>query len=289
MKMKFKPSYMIGITFAVILIVLDILFVYNNPGLKRWFYAFLVVGVSIGWSQFWYDFYKENQRQKEVELKFLEFVRALVGTVKSGISVPQAIIHASKKDYGALTPYTTKLANQLEWGIPIHEALITFSNDTKNSVIKRSVAIVIEAEQSGGDIEDVLESVTNSVVQVKKVKAERKSSTYSQIVQGYIVFFVFIGIMLLLQVKLFPLLTSVSGSLSEGLAATGMLGGGVFGSGGEDINLDKLFFSLIMIQAFFAGIMVGKFSEGTIRQGLLHSLVLMTVSALIVTTVKGGI
>ncbi|MFH1332375.1 MAG: type II secretion system F family protein [archaeon] len=286
--MKFKPSYMIGITVAVIVIALDILFVYNNPELKRWFYAFLVVGVSIGWSQFWYDFFKENERQKEIELKFLEFVRALVGTVRSGISVPQAIIHASKKDYGALTPYTSKLANQLDWGIPIHEALITFSNDTKNSVIKRSIAIVIEAEQSGGDMEDVLESVTNSVVQVKKVKAERKSSTYSQIIQGYIVFFVFIGIMLLLQVKLFPLLTNVSGSLSEGLAASGMMGG-VFGSGGEDINLDKLFFSLIMIQAFFAGIMVGKFSEGTIRQGLLHSLVLMTISALIVTTVKGGI
>jgi flagellar protein FlaJ len=218
----------------------------------------------------------------------LEFVRALVGSVKSGISVPQAVIHASRKDYGALTPYTTKLANQLEWGIPIHEALITFANDTKNSVIKRSVAIVIEAEQSGGDMEDVLESVTNSVVQVKKIKAERKSSTYSQIVQGYIVFFVFIGIMLLLQVKLFPMLGNISGSLSEGMSASG-LGGGVFGQSGEDVNLDNLFFALIMIQALFAGIMVGKFSEGTVKQGLLHSLILMTVSALIVTTVKGGI
>ncbi len=104
----------------------------------------------------------------------------------------------------------------------------------------------------------------------------------------YIVFFVFIGIMLLLQVKLFPMLGNISGSLSEGLSASG-LGGGVFGQSGEDVNLDKLFFSLIMIQALFAGIMVGKFSEGTVKQGLLHSLILMTVSALIVTTVKGGI
>lgn len=286
--MKFKGQYLIGIIFAIVLIVLDILFVYNSPSLKRWFYAFLVVAISVGWAQFWLDFYRESKRQKDIELKFLEFVRALVGTVKSGISVPQAVIHASKKDYGALTPYTTKLSNQLEWGIPIHEALVTFANDTKNGVIRRSVAIVIEAEQSGGDMEDVLESVTNSVVQVKKVKAERKSSTYSQIVQGYIVFFVFIGIMLLLEVKLFPLLSNVSGSLSEGLSASGVAGG-VFGKGGEDVDMDRLFFSLIMIQAFFAGVMVGKFSEGTVKQGLLHALILMTVSALIITTVKGGI
>lgn len=286
--MKFKNKYFIGISIAVFLLILDVLFVYSTPSIKRWFYAFIVLAISIGWSQFWYDFYKESKRQKEIENKFLEFVRALVGSVKSGISVPQAIIHASRKDYGALTPYTSKLSNQLEWGIPVHEALITFANDTKNSVIKRSVAIVIEAEQGGGDMEDVLEAVTNSVIQVKKVKAERKSSTYSQIVQGYIVFFVFIGIMLLLQVQLFPMLSNISGSLTEGLAASG-LAGGVFGKSGQDVNLDSLFFSLIMIQAFFAGIMVGKFSEGTVRQGLLHSFILMTISALIVTTVKGGI
>jgi flagellar protein FlaJ len=286
--MKFKNKYFIGICIAVFLLALDVFFVYNNPSLKRWFYAFIVVAVSVGFSQFWYDFFQESKRQKDIENKFLEFVRALVGSVKSGISVPQAIIHASKKDYGHLTPYTTKLSNQLEWGIPVHDALITFANDTKNSVIKRSVAIVIEAEQSGGDMEDVLESVTNSVVQVKKIKAERKSSTFSQIVQGYIVFFVFIGIMLLLQVKLFPMLGNISGSLSEGMSASG-LGGGVFGQSGEDVNLDNLFFGLIMIQAFFAGIMVGKFSEGNIKQGLLHSFILMVVSALIVTTVKGGI
>lgn len=286
--MRFQKKYLIGAGIAVVLIVLDILFVYPNPAIKRWFYAFLVLSVSAGLSHVWFDLYIENKKQKEIEVKFLEFVRALVGTVKSGISLPQSIIHASRKDYGALTPYTNKLSNQLEWGIPVHKALITFGNDTKNPVIRRSIAIVIEAEQSGGDIEDVLESVTNSVVQVKKIKAERKSSTYSQVMQGYIVFFVFIGIMLLLELKLFPMLSSVSTSMSESMVISGMLGD-VFGQGGQDIDLNRLFFSLILIQAFFAGIMVGKFSEGTVKQGLIHAFVLMTVSALIITTVKGGI
>lgn len=286
--MKFKSEYLIGIGFAAVFIVLDILFVYNNPSLKRWFYPFIVLSGTIAFSQFWYDLYKEGLRQKEIEEKFLEFIRVLVGTVKSGISIPQAIVHASKKDYGALTPYTTKLSNQLEWGIPIQQSLVTFGNDTNNNVIRRSVSIVIEAEQSGGDMEDVLESVTNSVVQVKKIKNERKSSTYSQIVQGYIVFFVFIGIMLLLEVKLFPMLSGVSTSFSGG-AFTSDVMGGFIGKGGQDFDMDRLFFALIMIQAFFAGITIGQFSEGTIKQGLLHALALMTISALIITTVKGGI
>ena len=289
MKIKFKKEYLIGISIGIFLLILDFLYLFgeNSVGGGRWFLAVIIIAASISWSQFWIDFFKEQTRQKEIEEKFLEFVRALVGTVRSGISIPQALRQTSNKDYGALTKYTNKLANQLEWGIPVHDALITFSKDTGNNVIKRSISIVLEAERSGGDIENVLESVTDSVVHIKKMKAERKAGTYSQVVQGYIVFFVFIGIMLLLQIKLFPTLQGMSTGMTQGLGGSGMLGG-MFGEG-EKANLDGIFFGLLMVQGLFAGIMIGKFSEGTIKQGLMHSLALTTIAALIVTTVKGGI
>lgn len=289
MKIRFKKEYFIGVAIGALILLLDFLYFFgeNSIGKGRWFLAMIILAVSIGWSQFWIDFFQEQKRQKEIEEKFLEFVRAMVGTVRSGISIPQALRQTADKEYGALTKYTKKLANQLEWGVPLHEALLTFSKDTGNSVIKRSVSIVLEAEKSGGDMENVLESVTDSVVHVKKMKAERKAGTYSQMVQGYIVFFVFIAIMLLLQLKLFPTLQGMSSTMGEGFGSMGMLGG-MFGTG-EQANLDRIFFSLLMIQGFFAGIMIGKFSEGTLKQGLMHSLALVTIAALIVTTVKGGI
>lgn len=283
MMIKFKKEYLIGAGIGAFLLLIDVLYFWKT----RWFLAMIVLAISVAWSQFWLDFFKEQKRQKEIEEKFLEFVRALVGTAKSGISIPQALKQTADKDYGALTKYTKKLANQLEWGIPVHDALTTFSRDTGNAVIKRSVSIVIEAEKSGGDMENVLASVTDSVVHVKKMKAERRSETYSQMVQGYIVFFIFIGIMLLLQLKLFPTLEGMSGTMETGLGSMGMLGG-MFGEG-EAADLDKIFFSLLMIQGLFAGVMIGKFSEGTIKQGLVHSLALMTIAALIVTIIKGGI
>ncbi|MDD5331850.1 MAG: type II secretion system F family protein [Candidatus Nanoarchaeia archaeon] len=281
MKLEFKKKYWIGIIAALFLLITDIL-VFRGT---RWFYTLLIISLSIAWLQFWLDFFAENKRQKEMEEKFLEFIRNLVGTVKSGISIPNSIINVVDGDYGSLNPYVKKLAKQIEWGIPVQEALIIFANDTKNAVIKRSISIVIEATRSGGDIEDVLEEVSSSVVNVKKMKQERKSSTYSQIVQGYIVFFVFIAIMLVLQLWLFPKITEMSSSFGTGL---GVLGVGA-GTGEAPVNLDKIFFGLIVVQGFFAGIMIGKFSEGKLKQGLIHSLVLVTVATLIITTVKGGI
>ena len=275
MKLEFKAKYLVGIVFGMAILALD---VYLFLG-KRWFWPVLIIGLTVFWLQFWLDYFAEIKRQKEIELQFTEFIRALVESVKSGISIPKSIIHVSKKDYGPLSPYLRKLANQIEWGIPTNKALTTFSLDTQNQVIKRSIAILTEAEQSGGDIRDILVSVVESVVNVKMLKEERKASVYSQVVQGYIIFYIFIAIMLVLQLWLFPRLSALSGQLSEGL-------GGASPSG---FNLDRTFFSLIMIQGFFAGIMIGKFSEGTLKNGLLHSLILMTTSALIITTIKGTI
>jgi len=284
MKIKFEKKYFIGLSVSALIVIIDLVYLLKT----RWSVAMIVLAIVVAITQFMLDISQEQKRQREIEEKFLEFVRALVGTVKSGVSIPQALKQTSDKDYGALTKYTKKLAYQLEWGIPVDEAFLTFSRDTGNTVIKRAISIVLEAEKSGGDIGSVLESVTDSVVHVKKMKAERKSETYSQIVQGYIVFFVFIGIMLLLQIKLFPLLSGMSGSMSQGLGGMGM---SMFGSGEKlgTSGIGKIFFSMVMIQGLFAGIMIGKFSEGTAKQGLMHSFILMTLAALVVTVAQGGI
>ncbi len=283
MILRFKKQYLIGILIAAFLIALDFMYFLKT----RWFYTFFILAISVAWLQFWIDFFNELKRQKEIETKFLEFVRSLVNTVKSGVSIPQAIVNVASDDYGALNPYIKKLSHQVQWGIPVPKALMTFSRNTGNSVIKRSVAIVIEAEKFGGDIENVLQSVVSSVFDVKKMKQERKSAAYSQIVQGYIIFFVFIVIMLVLQLKLFPQLTKMGTSFG-GLGGLGIGGGMISGEAGK-LNLDKIFFGLVLVQGFFAGIMIGKFSEGTLKNGLIHSLALITIATLIITTIKGGL
>ncbi len=284
---KFRPIHLIGIFISVFLIALDfyLFFSFKDPigPTARWFYPMLILSLNIAWAHIWVDFLKEMKRQKRIEVKFVDFARDIESSVKSGISIPSTIIQAAKKDYSELNPYIRKLANQIQLGIPIHQALTTFAEDTNNAMIKRSIAIVIEAEASGGDIQDVLKAVTDSMESIKKLKEERKSATYGQIVQGYIVYFVFIGIMLILQLKLFPQLSNVGGADMSFI-------GGSMGSGSGNIgDLDTVFFMLILIQGFFAGIMIGKFSEGTIKQGLIHSLILCTLGALIITTAKGGI
>lgn len=288
--MKIKTKHIIGF-FVAFLIVIFSLF-YLLPLESRWFKPLLGLAFFIAVFQFWIDIMKENRIHNELEEKFLEFVRAVSDGVKAGIPIPKAIGELKGTDYGALTPYVAKLINQIEWGVPLREAFTRFSLDTGAPLIKRSMAIVVEAERSGGHIDQVLESVTASVLSIKKIKQERKSNIYSQIIQGYFIFIMFIGIMIILQVFLLPELNAIGGTVLTGVSAPGLLGDSSQVSGQTTaypsaINFNLIFTFLLLFQGFFTGLVIGKFSEGTLKYGLKHSVVLMFIGYMAFTIAVG--
>ena len=280
-----KKEYLIGGGLFLFLIILDFTLLYGT----RWFWSVLILSFALGGLPGFLLFMGENKRQKQIESQFLEFIRALSEGVKSGVPIPQSILNLTDKDFGALTRHIKKLGNQIEWGIPVKDALIVFARDTKNKVINRSVTIITQAVESGGKMDDILESVVESVVNIQRLKEERRSSTYTQMVQGYVVFFIFIAVMLMLEVRLMPMIQDMIGNVAGGVTS----GGGFFdiAGGGEaikpkaDLNFKRIFMTLIIIQGFFAGLLIGKFSEGNIKYGLKHSAILIVVALLIILTV----
>jgi flagellar protein FlaJ len=304
MALVFEKRHIIAAIFGVIFLVIDFMFFLRTA----WFIPLVVIALSIGWSQFWIDFFVNARKQKELESMFPEFVRNLVGSVKSGMPIGKAIVYVSKTDYGALTPHVIKLANQVEWAIPVHKALTNFANETENGVIKRSIATVIEAEVSGGNIEDVLETVTTSVIEIKKIKLARKAGIHSQLVQSYIIFMVFLGVMIVIQNLLIPYIADIEAKNIEGVTEGGMalttsaLGGAIrtvqidFSSLGAFIgtmgawltSIRGVFLVLALIQACFAGLVLGKLAEGDLKSGAKHSLILMTVAFFVITLAQGA-
>ena len=48
-----------------------------------------------------------------------------------------------------------------------------------------------------------------------------------------------------------------------------------------------VFLMLSLIQALFAGLVLGKLAEGDMRSGVKHSLILMTISFFMITLAQG--
>lgn len=268
--MELKKIHFLGIGLAVLVIIVSLFFTGTSD-----FFFMLGLGIVIGISPFIFTMIREAKVNAEKEEMFLEFARNLVESVKTGTPISKSIVNMKGKSYGTLTENVEKLANQISLGIPLSYALQIFSGDVNNRTISRALTLIGQAEKAGGDIGEILEAVAEAVRMSDKLKKERKAAISTLVVQGYIIFFVFMIIILIMQFSILPMVSDISGvsTASEvGFATTG-------GVSQEDLSGSFLY--LLLVQGFFSGLAIGKLAEGNTKAGLKHSFALMLISFLV--------
>jgi flagellar protein FlaJ len=218
-------------------------------------------------------YYKEYTTRKHIEEYFPVFLRDFVEAVRGGLTIPMAFKSVSKNDYKELTPYIKKIAARLEWGVPIDDALLSFGKEVKSKMISRIVASVVEAHKFGGNIADTFQSLSNVAIEIDRLRKERISYLQSQVITGYIIFFVFLGVIIGIERFLLPGLSQAS---NVSLTSTGS----------QQATLDlgpffkNIFRDLIIIQGIFSGLAVGKLGEGSLMAGLKHSFFMSFIGGL---------
>lgn len=212
-------------------------------------------------------FYSRYKRGKEIEEQFIVFITDLTEAIDSGMTLPIALKHSAKRSYGVLTPYVREINSKVDWGVPFEQALSMFADKVKSVPIKRSVGTIIETYKVGGEISDTLKAIGQSLIEINKIKQERSASVQSQIVTSYLIFFVFIFILVILQAFLIPALGTVT--TSSGLEEAP-----------EEMPTEiysQTFVNFIIVQGLFAGLATGKMAEGSLVAGFKHSLVLIVI------------
>jgi len=284
--MKIKKSVVISIIFGLLIISGGVFaYLYELTNLS---YFLIGVGVLILFLPFVISSIIGGRVERDKDEMFLEFSRNLVGSVESGTPISKSIINMREKSFGSLTPHVQKLANQIELGIPLQKALETFTYDTKSRTILRAITLIREADKTGGNISTILESVANSVSEIEKLKEERRAAISSIVVEGYIIFLVFIIIMVVLELFLLPKIFSVqlisAGSSFSTTGSNNFIQNQQVSSNvltPEDFSF--AFLALLIIQGLFAGLVIGKLSEGNVKAGIKHSFIMIAMAVLIST------
>ena len=277
--MKIDRRSWIIIAFALILILADFIFLRE----QKLFYFLIGVAFVVGALPFMVSTVIDVGREKEKEEMFLEFTRSLAENVKAGTPVSKSIINLQNKDFGSLTPHIQKLGNQVALGIPVKQAFDIFAGDIGNKVVSRAVSLISEAEQAGGAIDTILDSVAKSVTEIEDIQKEQKAGVYNLVVQGYIIFVIFIVIMLVTELKIIPMTAGLAGGAQGNMNIAG------FSANTSPLSAEELsrpFLELLVVQGFFTGLVIGKLSEGNTKAGLKHSFIMIALAYLITTGVR---
>ncbi|MBI1972000.1 MAG: type II secretion system F family protein [Candidatus Aenigmarchaeota archaeon] len=241
--------------------------------------------------------YLDHAWIKSLEEQFPSFLRDLSESQRSGMNLIQALSAAAESNYGKLTPEIRRIVNHYTWGVPFERIVEIFISRTKNSeLMTRSMRIIKEAYASGGNITSTLESVSRDVAVIKDAEKERKAALGQHVMIMYAIFFMFLIIVLALTKILIPMFKQQSFSLS-GSGSFGFsdpcrlcLGSGdlncapcsvygvvcsMFGVGaGVGCYYTALFFSMLMLQGIFGGLVAGQISENSVTSGLKHSMIM---------------
>jgi flagellar protein FlaJ len=220
-----------------------------------------------------------SAKVKSYERNLFIFLDDLKDLLQGGMNIVTAIEITTEHDYGSLNEPLKRLAAQVKIGVPFEVALTEVFGKIDSPMFLQVTQIIAETTKVGGNIIKVFSSVSTYVRTVNDMVDERRSKTFSTVFSSYFMFFVFIAIILIIQIIFLPMLNSNSMSMtgSSSTAKNESL---------SDVNFNKYFLYLIIIQGLFAGPVIGKISEGNAIAGIKHTVILISVSVPIYVVVS---
>ncbi|TRZ87450.1 MAG: secretion system protein [Methanosarcinales archaeon] len=275
---KEKPVYTLIITMPIALIYLTITLV---SGLKSVnivdhmddpiVYSFYIVSIPL----LIFHEYKRGWEEK-IQSQFPDFLKKLASTNETGMTLRDSIKLMTRTDMG-MGKEIKKIYNDIDWALTINEALRRFANRVRTHVVARSITLVTKANESSGDIGEVLNVAARDAAAEQELKNERRVSMFIYIVIIYISFLVFIGIIYVISSTFLEEMvkagekTTASGSRAVTMSLNR--------SGLADYN--RIFFHGALIEGAFSGLIAGVMGEGSVLSGLKHSVIMVTIGYLL--------
>ncbi|WP_292484160.1 type II secretion system F family protein [Methanohalobium sp.] len=220
----------------------------------------------------------KSKRQKKLEGNFPDFLKKLASTVETGMTLQDSIKLMVKTDNEGLSDETRKIWRDISWGMELNDALVRFANRLKTQVVSRSLTLITKANESSGDIGEVLMVAARDASSEEEMKRERSMNMMIYIVIIYISYMVFVGVIYVISTTFLTEMAEAGEQMtSSGAQQMGMLG---------SFDLDKytrIFKHSAVIQGLCSGLMAGVMGEGSVMSGLKHSIIMVTIGYFIFT------
>jgi flagellar protein FlaJ len=278
--MKEKPLYSLIVTapVALIYLVISIFHAMKAPDFIDYiddriiFTAYMLIIPLMIFHE--YKKIKEDRIQSQMP----DFLKKLASTNETGMTLRDSLKLMTRSDIG-LSKEIKKIWNDIEWGLAINEALVRFANRVRTHLVSRSVTLLTKANESSGDIGEVLNVAARDVAAEQELKVERRINMFIYVVIIYISFMVFIGIIYIISTTFLEEMVKAGEKVtSSGSAAVPL------SLSREKLNVyNRMFFHGALIQGFSSGLIAGVMGEGSVLSGLKHSVMMITIGYLLFT------
>ena len=224
----------------------------------------MIFAVLIAMTPYAIDITLQKRSTRRKEELYTEFLFKLSELMRGGLDPIKSVKELSKTDLGILTPHVRIASTSMVYGKSFEEAMKSMARSLHSELIARYTMLVIQASYSGGLVADLILKASEDMRSIIGIEREKEGNLSQYVMIFYFAQGIIVFVIYTLSTSLLPFV--------EQLGSTS-----IFGGTNQLSNLDfsRGFFHMIMINAFFGGLIIGKISEGDARYGLKHAVVLM--------------
>ena len=123
-----------------------------------------------------YVYYKNEKRLENIENNLPDYLRQLSALIKVGYGIESAFNELSKTMNNSLNDEIKRALLETSFGKSFNEALMDIGKRNNSENLKHTFQIIIYSKESGGNISDILDSISNDLKDTIMLKKERKAS-----------------------------------------------------------------------------------------------------------------
>ncbi|TET27801.1 MAG: hypothetical protein E3J70_11250 [Candidatus Heimdallarchaeota archaeon] len=232
---------------------------------------FIAIGILLTIAPPSVAFFIDNNWRSGIDANLPNLLRDIADAQRTGLSLPRAVTESSKRNYGPLTPELQKMAAKISWGIPFDQAMRSFTDTADTELNNRAAILILEAQRSGGVIEDIFDSAQKHVEDILALRKERLGQMKPYIWIIYAAFFIFLLVIVVLFNTFFYPMSEMYTEF-QGNQFTNL------GLNPQVLESYKiLFLHMTIVEGLFSGLVAGKMGEGKAKSGLKHSSVMILI------------
>jgi len=236
------------------------------------FDTILVASFVIGLAPYSYDITKHKQAVKRREREFATFLFELSELVRGGIDPIRAITLLSDRDLGSITKFVRIAAKQTVLGYSFEHAMRNLETLIESKLVRNYTDLVVQASYSGGSVSDLIRKASLDMQTFITLEEEKLTGLKQYQVILYASQVILIGVCVILISQFLPGLQGLS--FQGGTGDIGFLAKADI----AQVTVERNLFYLVTINGFLGGLVIGKISEGTIKDGLKHSLLILLIA-----------
>ncbi|MGA8710932.1 MAG: type II secretion system F family protein [Thermoplasmata archaeon] len=264
---------------AFLFVLFGLSLVYSNPGWppNSVDYVF-IIAVFIALTAFGIDARREMLRIRAYERAFAQFLFELADAMRGGLDPAKSIVELAKTYTNILAKPLRVASDGIRLGRPLDSVLIDLAKPMQSSLISRYAGLIAEATAAGGETALVVYRAAKDMDDFVKIEEEREKQLMLPVAVIYIAFAVLMAVLFAL-LYIAPEL----GTLNISFIGLGALPSSASSTTAvprlDFTTLKERFFELMVINALGTGAIIGAFTEGRARYGIIHSLALVAATA----------